>query len=113
MVVADKLKERAMELICPGLQAGIDDRAHRVSVLRGCVGGDELEFLNRVDVGRIAYAVVLRLIGVHAVQTEVIRLRAIAVDERPAASRSGESGDVVGDNSRSEQCELGEVPAVQ
>src|SRR3954453_10026419 len=101
MVVAYKFEQGTVELIRPGLQAGIDNGAHRVPILGRRVSGDELEFLNRVDIGRVADAVILRFVRIHAVETEVVRLRPVAVDQRPAASRSREACDVVSDYSRS------------
>src|SRR5215510_7802427 len=45
-IVLEELERRAVILIRPGFQAGIDDRAHRIAIFRRSVRGDQLELLN-------------------------------------------------------------------
>src|SRR5512146_474541 len=85
-IVAEILPQVAMESVGPRLDGGADNAPLEVAELCGGVAGDEVEFLNGIGCGGVAQQVIRNLIVVHAVQQEVVRLLAIAIDVGPGAA---------------------------
>ena len=77
-----------MKRVGAGFEGCADDAAHEVAEFRRRVVSDQVEFFDRVGRRRITQQVVRNLVVVHAVEDEVIRLFAVAVDKWPRAARN-------------------------
>ena len=74
--------------LVPDLIGGIHDSALKIAELGGGVGGNQVEFLDRVGRRRNRQQVIRGLVVVHPVEDEVVGLLAISVDVWTAAVRS-------------------------
>src|ERR1700722_240835 len=81
-VVAEELPRGAMELIGARFDGCVDDAALEIAEFSRSIGGNEVEFLDGVGRGGNGQIVFRSLVVIHAVENEVIRLLAVAVDRR-------------------------------
>src|SRR5579863_2466799 len=83
-IVAEELEKVAVILIRAGLETDTDYAAEELPEFGARIVGEDVEFLNGVDVRRVGDIIVNKLVVIHTVQKVVIRLFAIAVDIRTA-----------------------------
>ena len=88
-VVAEELKQIAVELICPGLDRCTDDTALEVTKLSRRVIGYYVELLNGIHAGGVPDIVSAPFVVVHAVENEIIGLVTVAVDEGASLGAAG------------------------
>src|SRR5581483_5595742 len=91
--VTQEVVDRAVELVRPTAQAGVDDRAARAPVLGAEVVGLDLELLQRVgrglhDLVREALVASAVKVVVNAVKHEVVERAAQAVDVEAGVARA-------------------------
>ena len=100
-----------MEAVGSRLDGGVDDAALKIAELGRSVARDQVELLNSIRRRRVTQQVVRNLVIVHAVQQEVVRLLAVAVDQRTASIPTGivaviKAAGIGGDGARRKQSKL-------
>ena len=83
-VIAEKLPNIAMVFVRARFDDGVHNSAFEIAELCRGVARDEVELLDRIGSRRVAEQIVRYLVVVHAVEQEVVRLLAVAVDEGTA-----------------------------
>ena len=78
-----------METVRTGLDRSADNAALEVSKLRRGVAGNQVELLDGIGRRGVTQQVIRHLVVIHAVEQEIIRLLAVAIDQRPAAIKIG------------------------
>ena len=78
-----------MVLVGSGLDGRVDNSSLEVSEFRRCVAGNQVELLDGIRRWRVSQQVVRHLVVIHAVEQEIVRLLAVAIDQRPAAIKTG------------------------
>jgi len=99
-----------MKCVGAGLHAHADHAAQELSELSAGIIGDDAEFLDRIDVGRISHVVVDELGIFHAIQPVVSGLFAVAVNIGASGVKgrlaSVEGRGTGGDRARHQQSQL-------
>ena len=78
-----------MVLVGSGLDGRVDNSPLEVSEFRRGVAGNQVELLDGVGGRRIPQQVIRHLVVIHAVEQEIVRLLAVAIDQRTAAIKIG------------------------